>query len=119
MGAQKRELAIRFLVNERLGFAEKLQLLSDDELVGMAAPCLPQVASGAERSGQLTVTRTPTTELIQSAEEVGTEENWAVATAEAKDGAVEAARRENICWRQWHRKTSKDRQDNAEATSDG
>eukprot|EP00746_Dinoflagellata_sp_MGD_P005226 gnl/MRDRNA2_/MRDRNA2_110127_c0_seq1.p1 gnl/MRDRNA2_/MRDRNA2_110127_c0~~gnl/MRDRNA2_/MRDRNA2_110127_c0_seq1.p1 ORF type:complete len:779 (+),score=154.02 gnl/MRDRNA2_/MRDRNA2_110127_c0_seq1:37-2337(+) len=33
---------------------------------------------------------------------------WAVATAEAKQGDVEAARRENMAWRLWHREQIKD-----------
>eukprot|EP00929_Paragymnodinium_shiwhaense_P070218 TRINITY_DN35549_c0_g1_i1.p1 TRINITY_DN35549_c0_g1~~TRINITY_DN35549_c0_g1_i1.p1 ORF type:complete len:690 (+),score=85.50 TRINITY_DN35549_c0_g1_i1:107-2071(+) len=38
-------------------------------------------------------------ELIAEVKDSGVQDSWAVATKEAKDGGVEAARRENLAWR--------------------
>lgn len=105
---EKREAIATDLEKKGLGCKIDLLKMSESALLDVAA--LPQKTSEANMSeAQVanTIPRINTLTLVSEALDRNLEDNqaaWMVATTEAKDGDVDAARRENMHWRKMNMK---------------
>jgi len=109
--AEKRAVMIDWLVSTGVGTVEELQYRGDEDLADLCRPrsnassATSEASEDEEEELGPAMLRTPTRLLIESKEDP--REGWLRAKALAREGDLDAARRENVSWRKMQLRASK------------